>query len=73
MVYEILRCTEERRNKTQIDPTCQGSHCETVDPECAEKHEIDRWIYKKKIALYAINNVVDLSKESDKQTIENSV
>lgn len=58
IVYEVLRCSEENRNKEGIEG-CVGEDCQ-VDPKCASKEEIDKWLYSKKIAFKVINNKINL-------------
>ena len=56
VIIEVLKCNDSIRNKHQIDPNCVGGNCQTMDPECATKDQIETWISKKRITFKIINN-----------------
>ena len=48
-VYDIERCTEESRDLSPLDPSCDQDleACIPKDPECADNYDIDFWLDSK--------------------------
>ena len=63
VVYHIDRCTDEFRDKTQIDPLCKEPYegaetCARVDPKCESEANIDEWTNTKKTMFKLVNKKI---------------
>ena len=65
-VVEVMKCTEETRNKTRLapdDPLCTKDDCQ-VDPKCDDDN--GPWLKDKNIAIRTINNKIDFDQYNEK-------
>ena len=66
IIYEVLKCTDETRNKTKLDSNCnpetaKNGICEEVDPPCASNEKIAELLEYKRIHFRVIDSNVNFN------------